>query len=335
MTGGRNDRGGMTGGGMTEGGMTGGNDRRRDNPGDRTTGATGADGVPGGAAGGVVAHIRATVTSLLPTERAVAEVFLARPDEVIEMSAQQVAAVAGASRATVVRTCQSLGFTGYPQLRVLLARDLGPPARFGATDGPTGPPGPRTVAEVVRQGFAEVGRSLPAMSALLDDQDLTRTVDLLAGAGRILSCGNGLSGPLAVLLAQRLSALGRAADAPTDAIAQQIAARHLAPADLLVVISGSGANDASVRCARAARAAGAAVVVLTSFARAPLTAFADITLVVGMRDLTFRDEITVTSRIPQFILLEALIAGVVAHLGPTADRAHAATMAVVSQNLTE
>lgn len=301
----------MTGGGMTGGGTT--------------------DGVPGS----VVAHIRATLTSLLPTERAVAEVFLTRSEEVIEMSAQQVAEVAGASRATVVRTCQSLGFTGYPQLRVLLARDLGPPVRSGPTEGSTDPPGPGTVAEVVRQGFAEVGRSLPAMSALLDDGDLTRTVELLAGADRVLCCGNGLSAPLAGLLAQRLSALGRAADAPTDAIAQQVAARHLGRGDALVVISGSGANDASVRCARAARTAGAAVVVLTSFARAPLTAFADITLVVGMRDLTFRDEITVTSRIPQFILIEALIAGVVSHLGPAADRAHAATMAVVSQNLTE
>ena len=160
-----------------------------------------ADAAPGG----VVAHIRSVLTSLLPTERAVAEVFVTQPDAVIEMSAQQVAALAGASRATVVRTCQSLGFSGYQQLRVMLARDLGPSARAGKPDGPAEP---TTVAEVVRDWFAEVGRSLPAMTALLDEDDVRRAVDLLAGARRVLVCGNGLSAPLAALLAQRLTRWG-------------------------------------------------------------------------------------------------------------------------------
>jgi len=284
------------------------------------------------APGGVVAHIRSVLTSLLPTERAVAEVFVTQPDSVIEMSAQQVAVVAGASRATVVRTCQSLGFTGYQQLRVMLARDLGPSARGEKADGPAEP---ATVADVVAEGFAEVGRSLPAMTALLDQDDVRRAVELLTRARRLLACGNGLSAPLAALLAQRLTALGRPTDAPTDAIAQQVAARHLGPGDALVVISGSGANDASLRCAQAAQDAGAAVLVATSFGRSPLTTHADITLVVGMRDLTFRDELTVTSRIPQFILIEALVAAVAWQLGPDAEEAHARTMSVVSQNLAE
>lgn len=279
--------------------------------------------------GGVVAHIHSVLTSLQPTERAVAEVFVTQPESVIEMSAQQVAMLAGASRATVVRTCQSLGFSGYQQLRVMLARDLGPSA---AKDGPGEP---ATVADVVREAFAEVGRSLPAMTALLDEDDTRRAVELLCGARRVVVCGNGLSAPLASLLAQRLTALGRAADAPTDVIAQQVAARHLAPGDAVVVISGSGANDASLRCAQAAQEAGASVLLATSFGRSPLSAHADIALVVGMRDLTFRDELTVTSRIPQFILIEALVAGVAWQLGPEAERAHARTMSVVGQNLTE
>lgn len=287
-----------------------------------------ADAAPGE----VVARIRSELTSLLPTERSVAEVFVTQPDAVIEMSAQQVAALAGASRATVVRTCQSLGFSGYQQLRVMLARDLGPSVRAAK---PGGPAEPATVDAVVRDCFAEVGRSLPAMTALLDDDDVRRAVGLLAGARRVLVCGNGLSAPLAALLAQRLVSLGRVADAPTDGIAQQVAARHLGAPDALVVISGSGANDASLRCVEAARSAGAAVLLVTSFARSPLTGHADVSLVVGMRDLTFRDELTVTSRVPHFILIEALVAGVAWELGAEAEAAHARTMSVVGQNLTE
>ena len=75
--------------------------------------------------GEVIATIRSLLPSLLPTEQAVAAVLLARSADIVELSSQQVADLAGASRATVVRTCQSLGYTGYQQLRVLLARDAG------------------------------------------------------------------------------------------------------------------------------------------------------------------------------------------------------------------
>lgn len=283
------------------------------------------------APGGVTAHIRATLPSLLPAERAVAEVFLGRPETVIEMSSREVAEAAGASRATVVRTSQSLGFSGYQQLRVMLARDLGSvdrPATVGIAP-------PDTVAGAIRATFDRVAESLPAMTALLADPDLAAAVRTLADANRVLVVGNGLSAPLAQLAAQRLVAIGRSADVPTDALTQQVAARHLSAGDALLVISGSGANAATVRAAGAAQDAGAAVILVTAFGRSPLTELATVTLVVGMRDPTFRDELTVTTRIPQFILIEALIAGLDRQLGAAADAAHAATMKVVAENLVE
>ncbi|MEO6882325.1 MAG: MurR/RpiR family transcriptional regulator [Mycobacteriaceae bacterium] len=283
------------------------------------------------AAGGLRAHIRSVLASLLPTERAVAELMLRRPEAVIEMSSQQVADEAGASRATVVRTSQSLGFSGYQQLRVMLARDLG----TSASVAPASPVAPETAAGAVRACFDGVRDSISSMTALLDDTQLGLAVERLVTASRVLVCGNGLSAPLAQLCAQRLSALGLVADAPTDGIAQQVAGRHLGVQDTLLVISGSGANEMTMRTATAARQAGASVVVVTAFGRSPLTAAADVSLVVGMRDPTFRDELTVTTRIPQFILVEGLVAGVAHRLGSDGDTAHAETMAVVGENLTE
>ena len=84
-------------------------------------------GKVGHAPGKVLATIRSLLPSLLPAEQAVASVLLERAAQVVELSSQQVAELSGASRATVVRTCQSLGFTGYQQLRVLIARDAGYP----------------------------------------------------------------------------------------------------------------------------------------------------------------------------------------------------------------
>lgn len=280
------------------------------------------------APGQVVAHIRSSRPSLLPAEQAVAAVFLEHTQQIVELSSQQVAELAGASRATVVRTCQSLGYSGYQQLRVLLARDAG----YASSNQR-----PKVVgaAGMVADTFIQVGNAVTSMAALLDPAAVTGSVQAIAAAGRMLVVGNGLSAPLASDMAARLSAIGRPADSPLDVIGQQIAARLLAPSDLLLIISGSGANSATLRVAQAAKDAEATLVVITAFARSPLAAMADFSLVVGMGDLSFREEITVTSRIPQTILMEGLIAALTEELGEKAASAKALALEVISGNLDE
>ncbi|WP_026555325.1 MurR/RpiR family transcriptional regulator [Arthrobacter sp. 35W] len=280
------------------------------------------------APGEVVARIRSLQPSLLPAEQAVAAVFLEHTDRMVELSSAQVAELAGASRATVVRTCQSLGFTGYQQLRVLLARDAGyaPAARPPAAVGPAG-----TVADT----FAQVASAVSSMTALLDPAAVADAVRAIAAARRMLVVGNGLSAPLAQDAAARLGGIGRPAEAPMDAIGQQIAAALLEPGDVLLIISGSGANSSTVRVAQAAVDAGATLLVVTAFARSPLAAMATSVLVVGMGDLSFRAEVTVATRIPQTILVEGLVAAVAEELGPRAAAAKALALEVIGRNLDE
>lgn len=279
------------------------------------------------APGEVLATIRSVLPSLLPTERAVATVFLKRSAEIVELSSQQVADAAGASRATVVRTCQSLGFTGYQQLRVLLARDAAQQAGRRSTDSP-----PRSI---VAETFRHVADGLPTMTALLDEEQLERAIEALATARRVVALGNGLSAPLALDAAARFSSIGRASEAPLDVIGQQITARLLTADDVLLAISGSGSNTATLRAATAARDAGAQVIALTAFARSPLTQLADMDLVVTMPDLTFRDEVTLASRLPQTILIEGLVASLTIRLGEAATRAKSLALDAISDNLDE
>jgi DNA-binding MurR/RpiR family transcriptional regulator len=281
--------------------------------------------------GEVIATIRSLLPSLLPTEQAVAHVLLERSSDIVELSSQQVAELAGASRATVVRTCQSLGFSGYQQLRVLLARDAG----YHDTD----PAPPAAVVDdgagIVTETFRHVAAGVAGMVALLDDAELHRAIEVLAGARRLLVVGNGLSSPLALDAAARLTSIGRAAEAPMDVIGQQITARLLEPDDAVLLISGSGSNQATLRVADAAVAAGASVIAITAFARSPLTQVAAISLVVTMPDVTFRDEITLTSRLPQAILVEGFVAAVTHALGERATRAKALALDAISDNLAE
>lgn len=277
--------------------------------------------------GGVIAKIRAQLPALQPTEQAVANMLLQRSDDIVELTSQQIADLAGASRPTVVRTCQSLGFTGYQQLRVLLARDA--VAHAPKRPRPSGP------AAIVTATFDHVRTSIASMTALLSSQDLERSVRKLVVARRVLVVGNGFSASLALDAASRMTSIGRLAEVHTDAIAQQVAARQLDRNDMLFVLSGSGANRATLLAANYARQGGATVVVVTSFSHSPLIGLADIALIVGMPEPSFHDEITITSRIPLVILLEGLIAALTVELGDRATEAKAATLEIISENLAE
>lgn len=279
--------------------------------------------------GGVIAAIRSQAPSLLPAEQAVARVLLDRSADIVEMTSTQVAELAGASRATVVRTCQTLGFSGYQQLRVLVARDAASVAPARRRDGGDGP------GAIVTDAFAGVGAAVEAMTAILDPDAVAGAVAALARAPRAVVVGNGLSASLAADAAGRLTSIGRDAQAPGDAIAQQVASRLLGSGDVLLVISGSGSSTLSLRSVRAAAAAGATVVAVTAFSHSPIATAADIALIVGMPDSSFASELTATTRVPQTILVEGLVAAVAAELGDDAARAKSIALEIVGDSLAE
>jgi RpiR family transcriptional regulator, carbohydrate utilization regulator len=274
------------------------------------------------------ARIAAVLNTLQPAERRVAELIVEASDAVVEWTAQELADRAGVGRATVVRTCQTVGYRGYPQLRVALAAELG-----GAPEA-TSDHGPGVLGRM-RGEIDRLASSLPALASLLDADAVDEAVRAAASARRLLVLANGLSSPIANDLAMRLTASGRAAEFIADAIAQQIAARHLTADDVCLVVSGSGANEASLRVATAAARGGATVIALTSFASSALTEVATLSLVIAPTGVSFRDELEHTSRVAYLVFAEVFAAAVTPARGDDAVQARAHALEVVSDNLGE
>lgn len=279
----------------------------------------------------VVAHPTVRISTALPSlhtsERRVLEEVLAQPERVVESTAQDLADRVGVGRSTVVRACQSIGYKGYPQLRVALAAELahtGEAVDYGSS-----------ALGRLRADIAALAAALPQVTAVLDEDTVERAVGVLLGARRLLVLANGLSAPLATDMAMRLTAVGRPADCVADSIGQQIAARGLVPGDGCVVLSGSGASEASLRVARAARQGGATVVAVTSFRGSPLGALADVELVVAPAAATFRTELERTSRIALAVLVESLVGVVATRSGDAATRTHDHVLDILSDNLAD
>lgn len=68
---------------------------------------------------------------LFPAERQVADFISANPEVIVKSTVADVARGAGTSDATVIRFCRSVGFQGFPELKLALARDI---TRAGTND---------------------------------------------------------------------------------------------------------------------------------------------------------------------------------------------------------
>ncbi|WNM25496.1 MurR/RpiR family transcriptional regulator [Demequina capsici] len=273
------------------------------------------------------ARIAALAPSLQPSEQRVAETIAADVARAIDMTAQELAAVAGVGRASVVRTAQSLGYEGYPQLRVALAREgVATAAPAEALEGSLG---------VVQAAIDRFSRALPHASAGLTEASVDAFVRALDEGRRVIVSANGLSAPLGYDVALRLASAGRPVEYMPDALAQRIAAGQLRAGDVLLAISGSGSSGATIAAVEAALQGGATALALTAFSRSPLVSRATVALVVPSPVQSFQNELLQTSRAGMALVIEALVEALAAHRGPRAHDARDAMLAAISDSLRE
>ncbi len=283
---------------------------------------------------GPTTRIATVVNALQPSERRVVQLILDDTEGVVEITAQELADRSGVARSTVVRSCQSLGYRGYPQLRVALTRELARSSARASTAAGDAAHGPSALGRI-RSDLDALAAALPRVASVLTEAEVEDAVTRVVGARRLVIVASGLSSPLALDLSMRLTAVGRPAEHVADPIGQQIAVSRLAADDAVLVISGSGANELSLRAARSARASGAGIVVVTSFATSPIGALADVALVVAPAKAGFRHEVEQTSRIPHVIVLESLVEIVADRLGEAAVDTRAGVLAILSDALSD
>jgi RpiR family carbohydrate utilization transcriptional regulator len=241
-------------------------------------------------------YIRGLMPSLRPAEANVAEVMLERIDDPGGWSAGELAAAAGVSRATVIRTCQSLGFDGLTELRGVLEREREGDELEPGKELDTDTALDRTIASGIEQ--------LAHMAALLDREEFARAVDALAAARRVLVVSLADLSFLGQYAVYHFALVGRSAEAPPDVIAMHATATTLEEGDVCLAIGHTGKNGLTLNVVDAAQAAGATAISVSSYARGPLQDIADIQLTVGVSEPN--PELLTVTRIAQLLIVDAL-----------------------------
>jgi DNA-binding MurR/RpiR family transcriptional regulator len=265
-------------------------------------------------------RIRALLPSLAPAERRVAERVLADPAAVSASTISALAQECTTSETTVIRFCRTVGFNGYPALRLALAAEEGRSERGRARDVTGDIVADDDLDKVVATiAFADA-RAVEETARQLDLDQLHRVIDALVTAPRIDVYGVGASGFVALDLQQKLHRIGRVAFAWTDPHMALTSAALLRPDDVAVVISHSGATQDTLDALQVAKRSGATTVALTNFPRSPLATRADHMLTTAARETTFRSGAT-ASRLAQLTVVDCVFVGVAQRTYETSQRA--------------
>ncbi|MFI7127270.1 MurR/RpiR family transcriptional regulator [Nonomuraea sp. NPDC050153] len=266
----------------------------------------------------LAAAVRARLSGLYDAEARVAQVVLDQGAGLVHLSVSDVARLAGTSASTVVRACRRLGFGGYQEVKIASAREMPGPEPQDESD---------PLAATVRAARDALG----GLGATLSRDGLSAAAEALNGAARVLVAATGLSGAVALDAAYRLRALGLPVDLPPDPLTAHLAAELLPEPSVCLAISHSGATRSTVDTARRARAAGARVVAITSYASSPLAEESTWVLVGGGQDLVFGME-AVASRLAHLTIVDTLSMIVLGLRGGAAERAVSASADVTASH---
>jgi DNA-binding MurR/RpiR family transcriptional regulator len=274
------------------------------------------------------AHLLAALPAASTSAARVLQVLLDDPAAAAQQTVTDLARRTSTSEATVVRTARSLGFAGYPQLRLALAA-------AGASHEPaallTGSlDDSADLATVVATLAAVETEAITATARTLDLPALAAAADAVRAA-RVVDCyGIGASGLLAADFDHKAARVGLLTRLRTEGHGALVGSALLEPGDVALVVSHSGRTVDVVTAARQARDRGATVVAVTSAAGSPLTRHATHTLVATGRETAYRAG-AMASRAGSLLVLDCLYVAVVQRLGSSATTALQRTYRAVEE----
>ena len=253
---------------------------------------------------GTLIRLRGLYPSLKTALRKVADVILRQPEMAIYASVNEVAAVSAVSEATVMRFCRILGFKGFQDFKIALAREMVIPSpRFYEEVGDEG----EDEVAIVRKVFQTNGVALQDTLEILEIEAMKEAAQLLLNARLVMVVGVGGSGAAVTYAGNRFLLLGLKAYMYTDFYLMLMAASMLSREDVVLAISNLGTTREIVETVGIAREKEARVICITNNSLSPLARMCTPTLVTASREMTLPEE-AVASLVCQISILDALFA---------------------------
>ncbi|HSR12535.1 MAG TPA: MurR/RpiR family transcriptional regulator [Thermodesulfobacteriota bacterium] len=249
--------------------------------------------------------IRGAYSTFKKAEQRIAQAICENPEKVLNLSITELAEKSAASESSVVRFCKSLGYKGYYELKISLARELViTPHQIYEEISPSD-----DVSTIKHKVFQSNILALQETIKILNDEELERASEAICKARLLAFYGMAASAAVALDSSHKFMRINIRSVSYSDSHMQAISASLLQPGDVALGISHSGSSKDVVDALRIARQKGATTICLTHHTKSPITRVADIKLYTAARETALRSD-AMTSRIAQLSILDVLYVSV-------------------------
>ena len=227
----------------------------------------------------VLSVMREKYESLSLAERKVADFVVKNPHKTVDCNVAELAKLSGVSDATIVRMCHDIGYTGYYQFRITLARDIGK-NQYGDIKVSNN-------TDEIEVFFREYAENMIAIGKRLDAKTMWNCVNLIRSCGmaHIIAVGNTI--PLSQYIGFRLGRLGVKS---SFGLSAEYYMNHINLAeknDIIMAISKSGASKPILMGMELAKEKGLKCIAITSYEDSTVAEMADYVLISRGKDISF------------------------------------------------
>ncbi len=208
-------------------------------------------------------------------ERKVADFIYSNKMEPLYMSISNLSESCGVADATITRFCRSLGFLGFNEFKLSLAKSIAAASAvnkysmYGETD-PTD-----SLGDLMKKVYMDTMEGISKTLEGLNEAAVSKAVDMLISADNVFCMGQGGSAPIAMDAYSRFLSVSPKFHWVVDSHLQSMTTSLLSPKDLLLYFSYSGATKDIMDVFKVAKQSGARIVLLTRFEKSPASYLAD------------------------------------------------------------
>lgn len=232
---------------------------------------------------------------LSPLEQQVLAYIIEHPDEITQSRINDIAEKIYVSTATISRTSQALGYSGFQEMKYALIRHMEDEQR--QIYHPS-----KDLTQLTARVQFELDQTLKS----IEEDSLETGAKLLAEGQRVEFFGVGSSFSCCFEAARKLTFTGRIADAREDWDELRIVANHLTAKDTAVLVSYSGETMLALKYAALLKENNVPIIAVIGTKNSPLEQLASIVFHVEVTN-GYYGEIDMSSRIPMHVVLELLI----------------------------
>ncbi len=249
----------------------------------------------------VLPILRSVYQDLTKSEQRIASYIMENAARIMEQTIPELAGNTKSSEITISRFCKKLGFSGLQALKIALAAELSNAGEMefreiGDKD---------TDEQVAAKVFQNIMDGLQDTLKILDFQQVAKAVKVLQGARRVAVYGYGNSATVCQDIETRFMRFGMVIQAYADMSQQLTSASLLTKEDVVIAVSHTGATIKLLEAVRVAKRAGAAVIVITSYAQSNLAKLGDVVLTGMGREVHYSSE-SVASRLIHMAITDVL-----------------------------